>query len=245
LKRKLLILNLGLAAFLAYAGFALRHAWLAEKAREAAELNRPVKPGPPPIFNPLGVAPAVTPAGYATIAEETLFDRSRNPNVVIETPPPPPPKPMPPLPVYHGQMNIGTGPMASLSEKPASAGAFLHPGETIGPFKLVDVSSDEITLEWEGKTIRKKVDELLERSAQGPAAAPAAVTARTDQPAALAPPPPAAAKTATGPGADTGAGFKRCEPNDSTPPGAVVDGYRKVIYATPFGDACRWDPVGR
>ena len=241
MKRKLVVLNLGLAAFLAYAGFALRQEWLAEKAREAAELNKAVKPGPPPPWTPLAVAPAVAPAGYASIAEQTLFDRSRNPNVVIETPPPPPPKPMPPLPLYHGQMNIGTGPMASLSEKPNSAGVFLHPGETIGPFKLVDVNSNEITLEWEGKTIHKNVDELLDRSAPQQASASAA----PPQQAAAPPPPPAAAKSATGPGADTGAGFKRCEANDSTPPGTVVDGYRKVVSPTPFGEACRWDPVGR
>ena len=158
MKHKLLILNLGFAAFLAYAGFALRQAWLAEKAREAAELNKAVKPAAPRPWTPLATAPPVVPAGYAAIAQETLFDRSRNPNVPVEVPPAAPPKPMPPLPLYHGQMNIGTGPMASLSEKPNSAGVFLHPGETIGQFKLVDVTSDEITLEWEGKTIRKNVD---------------------------------------------------------------------------------------
>jgi hypothetical protein len=241
LKRKLLILNLGLAAFLAYAGFALRQAWLAEKAREAAELNKRVKPAAPRPWTPLAIAPPVVPAGYAEIAQETLFDRSRNPNVPVEVPPAAPPKPMPPLPLYHGQMNIGTGPMASLSEKPNSAGVFLHPGETIGQFKLVDVTSDEITLEWEGKTIRKNVDELLDRSGSQQVAAPAG---RTEQPAAPAPPAPVA-RTPTGPGADTGAGFKRCEPNDSTPAGTVVDGYRKVVSPTPFGEACRWDPVGR
>jgi hypothetical protein len=242
LKRKLLILNLGLAAFLAYAGFALRQAWLAGKAREAAELNKIVKPVAPVPWMPLPVAPPVAPAGYAAIAQETLFDRSRNPNVPVEIPAPPAPKPMPPLPVYHGQMNIGTGPMAILSVTASSAHQGLHSGESIGPFKLVDVNSDEITLEWEGKTIRKNVDELLDRSASQ-AAAPTAVTARTEQSA--PPPAPAVAKTTTGPGADTGAGFKRCEPNDSTPPGTVVDGYRKVVSPTPFGEACRWDPVGR
>jgi hypothetical protein len=40
-------------------------------------------------------------------------------------------------------------------------------------------------------------------------------------------------------------GFKQCSPNDSMPDGTVQGGYRKVTYKTPFGDACRWDPVGR
>jgi hypothetical protein len=66
---------------------------------------------------------------------------------------------------------------------------------------------------------------------------------RTEQPAGPAPPP--VAKSAIGPGADTGRGFKVCDPNDNTPVGTVVDGYRKVENATPFGKACRWDPVGR
>ena len=240
MKRKLLILNLGLAAFLAYAGYELRQAWLAEKAREAAELNKRLKPAQPPLWTPLPTAPPVAPAGYAAIAEQTLFDRTRNPNVVVDVPPPPPPKPMPPLPLYHGQMNIGTGPMAILSATANAPHQGLHPGETIGPFKLMGVTSEEITLEWEGKTIRKNVDELLDRSAPQPQQA-AVSTARTEQP----PPPPAVVKTPIGPGADTGAGFKRCELNDSTPPGTVVDGYRKVVNATPFGEACRWDPVGR
>ena len=40
-------------------------------------------------------------------------------------------------------------------------------------------------------------------------------------------------------------GFKRCELNDNTPAGTIVDGYRKVVSRTPFGEACRWvsEPV--
>jgi hypothetical protein len=48
-----------------------------------------------------------------------------------------------------------------------------------------------------------------------------------------------------GPGSDTQFGIKTCQPNDSTPEGAVVDGYRKTSKATPFGSSCFWEPVGR
>ncbi len=84
--------------------------------------------------------------------------------MVVEVPPPPPPKPMPPLPVYHGMMNIGDGPAAILSVNATSPQMEIHPGETIGPFKLVDVNTQEIALEWDGKVIRKTVDEILDRS---------------------------------------------------------------------------------
>jgi hypothetical protein len=242
LKHKLLVLNIALLGILAYAGWYLRQAWKADRARESAELARRIKPLPPPPFAPLAPAPPVVPAGYATIAQQTLFDRSRNPTVVVEVPPPPPPKPMPALPVYHGQMNIGAGPMAIFSQTPTGVHEAVRPGEPIGQFKLVDVNTDEISFEWEGKIIRKKVDELLDRKASASDGL-VGVTVRTEQPAAA--PPPPVAKTAIGPGADTPMGFKTCDPNDSLEYGTVRDGYRKVKLPTPFGEACRWDPVGR
>jgi hypothetical protein len=233
-------MNLVLVASVAYAGWQLRQAWLAAKAREAAELSRRIKPVPPPPFTPLPAAAEVTPTGYANIAQQMLFDRSRNPNVVIEVPqpPPPPPKPMPALPIYHGQMNIGDGPIAILSVTATTPHQAIHPGEEIGQFKLVDVNTDEIAFEWDGKTVRKKVDELIDRRVQQDVV----VAARTEQ---LAAPEVPVAKAPLGPGEDTGRGPRICQPNDSMPAGAVVDGYRKVIAPTPFGESCRWDPVGR
>jgi len=50
-------------------------------------------------------------------------------------------------------------------------------------------------------------------------------------------------RDAVGPGEATGFGFKTCVPNDATPEGTVVGGFRKTITKTPFGSACKWDPV--
>jgi hypothetical protein len=240
LNRKLLILDVVLTAVAVYGGFQFRSQWLAAKGREAAILNQKPAPLPPPQFTPLATAPPVLSAGYAEIAQKLLFDRSRNSTVVVEVPPPPPPKPMPPLPVYHGMMNIGDGPAAILSVNAGSPQMEIHPGETIGPFKLVDVNTQEIALEWDGKVIHKTVDEILDRTTRQVAA-----DANASVPA--GPPPPVAPviKTPLGPGEDTGRGFKVCNVNDSTPNDTVVDGYRKVSITTPFGNACRWDPVGR
>jgi hypothetical protein len=44
------------------------------------------------------------------------------------------------------------------------------------------------------------------------------------------------------PGATSGQ-VKLCNPGDTSPAGAVVDGYRKVVTRTPFGEVCRWEPV--
>ena len=245
MRRRLLLLDVVLVALVAYAGWQVWQAHLRAKARESAMLGRKVKPDPPPPFTPLPAQKPVVAGGYADIAQQTLFDKSRNPTVVVELPPPPappPPKPMPPLPVYHGQMNIG-GETVFLSQTSSSEHEAIHPGEKIGQFTLVDVNMDEIEFEWEGKSVRRKLDALVDRASQPPASAAAASGTRTEAPVAAAPAP--VPKSAIGPGADTGRGFKLCDPNDNMAPGTVVDGFRKTIYTTPFGTACRWDQVGR
>jgi hypothetical protein len=238
LNRKIVILDVVLAVVAIFAGFQLRNEWRAARNREAATLHSaPVKPAAERPYTPLPAVEAVLSAGYNAIAQKDLFDPSRNPNVEIPAPPPPPPPPpMPALPHYYGQMNLD-GVTAILSEAANSPQKSVKPGETIGQFKLVDVSIQEIVFEWNGGLVHRRLDELLDRSASANAPVVSALT----QP----PPPPPVIKTPTGPGDLTPQGFKVCNPNDSTPDGAVADGFRKVAYATPFGSACRWDPIGK
>jgi hypothetical protein len=116
----------------------------------------------------------------------------------------------------------------------------VRPGGKIGDFKLVDVNTRQITLEWDGQLIRKRLDELQQR-----AAADSAPAARTAQPAAAAAAPAAAPPSPMGPGFDMGRGERACAPNDTNPAGTVSEGYRKVVSKTPFGQSCRWEPVAR
>jgi hypothetical protein len=240
LNRKLLILDVALLAVVVYAGFQLRNQWRAARAREAARLNRPVRQLPPPPFAPLPSEPAVLAPSYVDIAQKTLFDKSRDATVVVELPPEPPKPPMPALPLYHGMMNLGAGPTAILSVSKESPHKAVHPGETIGQFKLVDVNSREMTLEWEGQTVRKALDEFGGRNV---AAAEVPEAARTETaPAAPAAP---AQPVKSGPGEATQFPFRMCNINDGQPEGAVMEGYKKVVHATPFGKSCTWEPAGR
>jgi len=239
MNRKLVLLNVVLAAVVVYGGMQLRSAYQAEKAREAALKAKQIKPLPAPAYTALANDGPVLPSGYNYVAQKNLFHPSRDPNVVVEPPPaPPPPPPMPDVPRYHGQMNLGDGPMAMLVEKPGMREKAVKPGDTIGQFKLVDVTTNEITFDWNGETVRRSLRELADTS---PAAAPAA----DNRPAAAAaaPPPPPPVPAALGPGEITNFGFKTCVPNDTTPEGTVSGGFRKVISTTPFGKSCRWDPV--
>ncbi len=238
MNRKLLILDALLVAAVVYTGFQLRNQWRAERSREAATLNRRPRPGKPPEFAPLPTEPPVLATGYANIAQKMLFDKSRDPNVVIEVQPPPPKPPMPALPVFHGVMNLGDGPIAILSVNKDAAHEAVRPGGQIGQFKLLSVNSEEMTLEWQGETVRKNVNELSARAAEPTAPAP---EARTEAPAPAAPPPP----VKSGPGESTAFGFKTCTVNDGHPEGAVVEGYKKVMHQTPFGTSCTYEPVGK
>jgi hypothetical protein len=239
---KLWFLNFLLLALAVFAGFQLRARWLAEKAREAAEIHHQVAPIPGPPYTPTPAPPAAAPVNYAAIAQKDLFDRSRNPDVPVEPPPPPPPKPpMPPLPVFYGEMNIGDGPTAILSINAGSPQHSTHPGEMIGAFKLIDVTRDDLTLEWNGELVRKSVDELTNHGGAQPQD-----TASEAQPNT---PPPVQARaepaTAKGPGGDGFNGSKLCQPNDSSPFGTVQDGLVKTEIKTPFGTTCLWDPKGK
>ena len=242
MKRRIVILNVVLAAVAVLAGVQLRNEWLGAKAREAATLpGPPLKPAQVPPYTALPGAEPVLAAGYSMIPQKFLLDPSRNSTVVevVVVTPPPPPRPMPALPRFHGQMNLD-GVMAVLSETPNSPQRFMKPGETIGEFKLLDVNTQELVFEWDGQTIHKGLNELTDRGAASSGSSGSSAPTRA------APPPPAPVlKTALGPGEATPQGPKTCLPNDNTPDGTVVDGFRKVSMATPFGAACRWDPIGR
>ena len=242
MRRRLLLLNIVLGAAIFAAGWQLRRDWLAARAREQATARQTVKPQPAP---PLGIAKPAQPVAataYSDIAQKMLFSKDRNPNVVVEVQAPPP-KPMPPLPLLHGVMYLGDSPTAILSAgkgNPEQVG--VHPGENFGEFKLVDVSNDEIALEWDGQVINKRVDEMMAQStAPAPAedSRPKGASASAAAPKS-APPQP---RGEAAPGVDIGAGLSACQPGDSSPAGTIVGNKRKVVSQSPFGESCRWETL--
>ena len=239
MNRRLIFLNVVLVLIFIYGGVQLRNEFVASKARAAAIRRAQIQPIAPPAFTPLQPDPAVMATGYNYIAQKFLFHPSRDPNIAHDPRPlPPPPPPMPELPRYHGQMNIGDGPMALLVEHPGMGEKALKAGDTIGQFKMLDVTTSDITFQWSvnGESVRKSLRELRDNSQSAAAPAPAAANP-------AAPPPPPAPKAALGPGELTPQGVKTCQPNDSTPDGTVTAGFRKVSIAGPFGKTCLWEPV--
>lgn len=233
MNRKLIVLNVLLAGLLIWAGVQWRNQVQAARARESKMMADKPKLAPPSPLPALPAQPPVQATGYNTVAQKLLLHPTRNPDIIEDPPPPPPPPPpMPPLPKYHGSMNLDGVATAVLS---IGADRFqeIKPGETIGQFKLIDVNTRDITFEWNHQQVRKTLDELLDRTVVD--------TAANNAPAAVQAPAPVA-KTQVGPVGDTSVfGRRACDPNDSYPEGAVVDGWKKTSSTTPFGRACFWE----
>jgi hypothetical protein len=240
LKRKLIALDLALVAAIGAASWRLRQDWITLRAREQKVLQRPAKGSQPPVLNVAPPPQPVAAVGYAEIAQQMLFSKDRNPDVVIEPAKEPPPPPMPPLPVLYGVMNLVDSTTVVMSENASAPHQGVRLGDLIGPFKLVAVNREDITFEWEGQPITRKIDDMLVRE---PAPAPPSnVAARTPLPAprpSQAPP----QKVDAAPGADIGNGLRACQAGDSSPAGTTASGYRKSVAPTPFGSACRWEPI--
>ena len=238
---KLRILDLALLVVLVLLGWQLQRERVQAQAREQALLHNVMPPAGVPGLPPLPKVEPVTSAAYADVATKNLFSADRNPTVIVDPPKPVPEKQPPPFPVAHGVMLWeGVPPTVVLSEKSGGAQRGYHPGEKVGPWTVVSVDNRYIDLEWEGKDFKKRIDELLDRTAVAAEAPPPAPVKGSPRPPAHTPQPPPS-NVESGPGADQGGGLKGCVAGDSSPNGTVVDGMKKVVVATPFGSSCHWE----
>ncbi len=242
MKHKLLLINLLLLALVAASGSVLRQKWRESKAREESVLKQRATAVAAPVIAPIPPVPPVPIASYADVAQKLLVAKDRNPNVFIEPPPPPPAPPvMPPLPFVYGVMDFGAGPTVMMAEKSGGQQHGYRLGDKIGPFKLLSVNRTDVLFDWDGKPVQRKFSELVDKNANAAAELAAAQMPKTAA-AATAPPPPPPRGEAK-PGKEMGGEAKACQPGDTSPAGTIADGFKKVVTANPFGQACRWDPV--
>ena len=158
MNRRIVLLNVALLALVAALGWVLRANWLEAQARERAVLRRQVAPKAvlaPPSLPPVQAA---APAEYIDVANKMLFSKDRNPIVVVEPPKPAPEPVMPALPSYSGQMAIGEPVIFLTAAKDAQHS--YHVGDQVGDFKLTSFDQDNIVLEWNGKTVERKLEDL-------------------------------------------------------------------------------------
>ena len=244
MNRKLIFLNLLLAAGVAAAGWQWRVNNLKAREREQAYMKRTANPGQVPVYVPATPPQPVQAASYLNVAQQMLFSRDRNPNVVIEAIPE---KPVPAFPAAHGVLAMGDEVSVILSAAGKSDQKGYRKGDKVGAFVIGALTPEEIVFEWEGKQFKKAIADLKVKEV------------------AQAPPPPqpevAQVKVNTGPitpkevveelqkptaglpGIDTGGQDLVCAPGDTSPAGSIQGNWRKVVNKTPFGNVCRWVAV--
>ncbi|MEZ5354531.1 MAG: hypothetical protein R2762_18015 [Bryobacteraceae bacterium] len=255
MSRKLILLNLMLAALLAAAGWQIRERWAdAWKRAEDARKVRVRTPPTPEVGKFEGVPP-VQAASYAEVASKMLFSRDRNPTVVIEEAPVVE-DPVPPFPVAYGVLAFGDTTTAFLSEKAGSPQKGYRVNDQVGPFKLASLSQEEIILEWKDKRFVKAIAELKPKADEPPPAeAPSTDPARKvnegtgtviiDHPQTKEKEIAELQKKESGgnPWVNVGGTNHACAPGDTNPAGTVMNGYRKVTRPSMFGQSCFWEPV--
>jgi|GEM_PF-267131 len=264
---RLLFLNFALAAAVALAGWKLYDNYRADLAKREAFLRRPASAADVAAHTPAEAAKPVQPASFLQVAQQMLFAKDRNPNVVIEIEPaaaPPPPPPVPPFPAAYGMIGFGGDIVVLLADAGKQKGYRL--GDSVGPFKLSGIKGEELTLEWNGQQFKKTITELKKLAPAATAtAAAASAEAKTGTAVTSASLSPAEASarniqaqvtpkayeeelkkgsSAGLPGGASGFGPNRsCDPADPSPDGTIQGGYRKRIAPTPFGNTCIWEPV--
>ncbi|MEQ1947363.1 MAG: hypothetical protein ABL995_09245 [Bryobacteraceae bacterium] len=266
MNRKFVALYALLAVLAGVLVWQLRVRWVEAKTKEQQVLARQIEQKKALAPAIAGAPGAVSPAEYVDVAQRTLFSKDRNPNVVVEAPKVEPEPPMPALPRYHGQMAIGE-PVAILSTANATQKGY-HVGEKVGDYELVKFDRENIKLEWHGKTVEKKLTDLVAKEAPAASAPqPAAQQANAARNAApqvqnsgpittviSSPASNAGSSTSTAMGSsntnlpsaiggDIGGGLRACVSSDDSPSGAILSGFKKNILKSMFGEICRWEPV--
>lgn len=258
MNRKLIWLNLALAALVALLVWQLRVRRQQASAAERAVLDKRARVGAVLAPPPPAPVPTVSPAQYNDTVQNMLFSKDRNPNVIVEVPkpppPPPPPPPMPPLPYYYGQIHFGGPPLIEL--RPASGKdpqKGYEAGEKIGDFTVVAFDRETVTFDWNGEQVVRNLNDLKPKEPQA--------QVQVQPPAPQAPPTQAAASSgvvkvgdgndsASAPpanlGQEVGGGYFGCKPGDTTPSGTVVNGY-KINRAKGFmgAESCIWEKVNQ
>lgn len=242
MRGRLLLINLLLLAACAGAAWRLRVQHEQHERRRAEFLRASVQTPPPPAVALPTPPPQISAASYLPVATKMLFTPDRNPNIVIEVAQP---KPLPPLPHFYGAMNFGDGPRVILA-LPGQRQKTYVAGDKVGDFLLAAIEPSGLVFRWEDREIRKRFDELRDSSGapdpaqHGQSSASAQMTPQqgVSNVASVS-----TIEERKGPGDEAGENYRYCQPGDSTPPGTVVDGYRKVLKRSPFGQQCLWEKV--
>lgn len=248
MRRNLLLLDLLLAALCGLAGWRWTQYRDERLSEEMRFLGQRIPPATVNALPPQAAPPAVVAGSYIQVAQQLLLSADRTPVVIVDVVPP---KQMPALPRAYGAMDFGGGPRVVLAATPGGSQRSYSIGETIGEFKVMNITRAGIIFQWDGKPVAARYDELRDaaaeqqsRQAAGTNAAPQSVATATQAPAPVNTVQSVAASAAAQgrPGAGSGE-IRPCQKGDTAPAGTIAEGYKKVITNWGMGKSCQWEKL--
>lgn len=207
-----------------------------ELRRPELAVSIPTQPVPRPGPGPSDVLNA---SSHESIVALNLFSSDRSPIPITEPPGPEVVKPMPPLPIVFGVASLPSGVRVLMAENMGGTQKLIRAGDSIGEYTVVAVDSAAMVLGWEGARITRRIADL---------------TYKPDREGALRTVPqtwnqmpgngtPATTRLLGREVGGPGVSRRECIKDDSSPPGTVLEGYRKLVVKNPFGAACSWVPT--
>ncbi len=237
MRRNLILLDLLLAALIGVAGWRLRVQYLETLQQQNAFFAaRVTKPAPPAVMIP-ATLDQLAAIRYERVASQLALSKDRNPTVIVDVVPP---KPRPPYPHYYGMMNLGAGTRVILAAGGSQQKSYVV-GDTVGEYKLVEITAKGLEFEWDGKRWKPTYEEI--RDTSGGEAAPTTATAQPSQVKQASAVTTVSSANAGHPGVESTPTTRSCQPGDASPAGTVSDGYRKVLANSPFGKSCYWEKI--
>jgi hypothetical protein len=244
MKKNLIVLNLCLLGLVLFFFKQLRDSWVEYgQMHSLHSLNPPQTTG---LSKSVKTATASdTASEFMAIVNNDLFVADRT-NLMPPEPPPPPPPPKvsPPKPVLCGIFRIGEEEsVLMISNDPKSKGLQkrVRIGELMDKYKLEAILDQQVVMQAEG-------DEPVEIRLNEPAG----IVPR-DYSAGRASPAPAqpnvvmigesAKKTSAAASTNINSPAVQAPPPPSVPAGTIVNGKRKVVTQTPFGNMESWEDV--
>lgn len=246
-RREQLVLLFGLIALNALWGWYLHRLWIGYRGH-TQWIYAPIAAGSAATLTASPRAPAGA-QSFTEIVDRNLFTPDRTshpPNENVKAPE---------LPLLYGTMNLGDGWFALMASGDQSSGLSRRvvPGEKIGGYTLVSLSSSQVEVEWGGKKFTIDVSESARRvprviektaktSAAHPVETPPANVRSTTPVTSVAPVSRPAASDEKTKSSAAGYNAPAGAPPDA-PAGTIFGGKRKVVNPTPFGDQVSWVDV--
>lgn len=255
MRRSLLMVNVVLLATAGLLGWRLRVEWKSHRSR--VDWVYRTSPAEQVAAEASGATAPAAESWVEIVARNVFFPDRSSLTATGNAPPP--------EPILFGTLNVGSGPVALMSETAGRGFRQVRVGDSIGGYKLLVVEGQKVTLEWAGGRIKLDAAESASRvraevsppaSAPPMTAGPRTTTGSTGGVAVVSPSAPETGSAARPAPTSGGKSYfeefpamrrvmtrEQIAELEREPPGTIRNGKIKKVLASPFGAQIYWEDL--